>query len=292
VARRSGLGRGLDAILPSETASGDGTFVDGRTPSAEVRGLAVDDIRPNPYQPRRTFDEDSLAELTDSVRLVGILQPVLVRPVEDGYELVAGERRWRAAQAAGLAVIPALVRATDDQAALAHAVVENVQRSDLNPIEEAAAYQQLITDFTLTQEEVAARVGRSRSAVANTLRLLQLGPEIQAMIINGTLSAGHARALLALPDPPARLRLAERTVAEELSVRQLEAMVRNEQEQPDAPTPAPAGSTRPAALLELEELLAEHLATRVRVELKRRKGRIEIEFADLEDLERIFRIIS
>jgi ParB family chromosome partitioning protein len=261
-----------------------------------VETLPIDAIHPNPYQPRKHFDPEALAELADSIRLVGVLQPVLVRPAGDGYELVAGERRWRAAQDAGLTELPALVRETDDQAALAQAVVENVQRADLNPIEEAAAYQQLIAEFGLTQDAVAERVGRSRSAVANTLRLLQLSAGLQRLVVEGQLSAGHGRALLGTPDLAYREAIAEQVVADGWSVRELEEYVRlhgDPDPAPDGPpTAAPPGSTKPAALLELEQLLADRLSTRVRLELGKRKGRLEIEFADLEDLERIYRLIS
>lgn len=314
MARRPGLGRGLDAILPSDPvgapgpvptpgASGGSGIVEetggagAAAPDGSVGGvreLPVVTIRPNPFQPRQHFDEAELAELAGSIATVGLLQPVLVRPVEGGYELVAGERRWRACQIAGLQHIPALIRVTDDQEALAHAVVENVQRSQLSAIEEAAAYQQLISDFTLTQDQVAERVGRSRSSVANTLRLLQLSPEIQRLVLDGAISAGHARALLGTDDTTFRQQLAERIVARGLSVRQVEAAVRRHvpTEETSVGPPLAPGSTRPAALLELEQLLADRLATRVRVDLGKKRGRIEIEFADLEDLERIFRLIS
>jgi ParB family transcriptional regulator, chromosome partitioning protein len=292
VARRSGLGRGLDAILPAEGAvPEDGVALGG---DGFVQWLPVDEIRPNPYQPRRVFDDAALAELTASIEAVGVLQPVLVRPTPRGYQLVAGERRWRASRAAGLETIPALVRDTEEIAALAQAVIENVQRADLNPIEEAAAYQQLIAEFSLTQDDVATRVGRSRSAVANTLRLLQLSPEIQRMVLDSSLSAGHARALLGTIDLKLRVALAERAVEEQLSVRQLEALVKEHdpaQAKRSTERAAP-GTTKPAALLELEQLLSDRLATRVHLQLGRKKGRIEIEFADLEDLERIYRILS
>jgi ParB family chromosome partitioning protein len=259
-----------------------------------VQWLPIDEIQPNPYQPRRLFDEMALEELAASIQEVGVLQPVLVRPVADGYQLVAGERRWRASRRAGLTAVPALIRDTEESAALAQAVIENVQRADLNPIEEAAAYQQLISEFGLTQDEVASRVGRSRSAVANTLRLQQLAPEVQRRILDGALSAGHGRALLATGDEDFRLVLAERAAGDGLSVREVEDLVKqHESAGESAPTKRAApGTTKPAALLELEELLADRLATRVRLQLGRRKGRIEIEFADLADLERIYRLIG
>ncbi len=311
MARRPGLGRGLDAILASEAVTEDrpvtdavggvqapatheGAAREGGMREGGVRELAVASIRPNPFQPRQHFDDAELLELAASISTVGLLQPVLVRPVEGGYELVAGERRWRASQMAGLEAIPALIRITDDQGALAHAVVENVQRSQLSAIEEAAAYQQLITDFSLTQDQVAEHVGRSRSSVANTLRLLQLSPSIQRMVLDGALSAGHARALLGTEDVSFRQDLAERIVARALSVRQVEQAVRRHSAAASTgeAEPGSPGTTRPAALLELEQLLADRLATRVKVDLGKKRGRIEIEFADLQDLERIFRLIS
>jgi ParB family chromosome partitioning protein len=296
--------------LPTDTSGGATDLDDGASPNGEagsasgaesaastglgsgVAALPIEAVRPNPYQPRRHFDDEGLDELRRSIEAVGVLQPILVRPVADGYELVAGERRWRAAQRAGLRTIPALIRPTEDLSSLVQAVVENVQRADLNPIEEAAAYQQLLRDFTLTQEEVAARVGRSRSAVANTLRLLQLAPELQRLILEGELTAGHGRALLSTEDEAWRDELATRAVEDSLSVRELEELVRRGRPSTAPSTRDGPGTTKLPALLELEQLLADRLETRVRVELGRKRGRIEIEFADLEDLERIFLAIS
>ena len=192
MARRSGLGRGLGALIPSELAASD--------QDASLRELAVSQIDPNPLQPRERFDEESLVALTASISELGVLQPVLVRPVGDRFELIAGERRWRAAKRAGLQSIPAVVRTVDDTTSLEQAVVENLHRQDLNALEEAAAYQQLIEDFGLSHDDVARRVGKSRSAVSNTLRLFQLPPTIQKLVAEGQLAAGHARALLGTPD--------------------------------------------------------------------------------------------
>ena len=295
MARRSGLGRGLEAILPPPGVDGAGSSdaaPDGDAGSPGVVEVAVGEVRANRYQPRQVFEEDALDDLAASIAMVGVLQPVLVRPVADGYELIAGERRWRAAQRAGLSHIPAVVRETEDQDALAQAVVENVQRADLNPIEEAAAYQQLLEEFGHTQEAVAQQVGRSRAAVANTLRLLQLAPTIQRLLLDGMLTAGHGRALLTVADEEAREALATRVVAEDLSVRATEEAARRLEPAEEEPGPSTPGQTRPAALLELEELLSTRLSTRVHVHMSRRRGRIEIDFADLEDLERIFRLIS
>lgn len=285
--RKGGLGRGLGALIPTEVAAtGEG---------AALREIPTGQIEPNRYQPRDYFDEESLASLTASVRELGVLQPVLVRPTEDPsrFELIAGERRWRAAKRAGLPSVPAIVREVDDLDSLEQAVVENLHREDLNPLEEAAAYQQLMEDFQLTQERLAERVGKSRSAVANTLRLFQLPPSIQKMVAENQLSAGHARALLGTPDRAFQEGLARRTVADGLSVREVEEAVRKRQNAPDpeeAPAKAaPSSSLRPAGLLELEELLAAHLDTRVAVSMGARKGRVVIDFATLEDLERIYR---
>ena len=292
MARRSGLGKGLGALIPTEVvADRDSALIE----------IPVDQIVPNAYQPRSQFDEENLSSLTASIRELGVLQPILVRPNESGsYELIAGERRWRASKRAGLRSIPALVRSVTDVSSLEQALVENLHRQDLNSLEEAAAYQQLIEDFHLTHDEVATRVGKSRSAVSNALRLFQLPPTIQRMVAEGELSAGHARALLGTPDRAFQESLAKRAVAESLSVRDVEEAVRERNElaqklsgtpSPDAPGSGgarPPRGNRPAGLVELEDLLAAHLDTRVRVDLGSKKGRITIEFASLEDLERIY----
>jgi ParB family chromosome partitioning protein len=263
-------------------------------------------IAPNPHQPRAYFDEEALASLTASVAELGVLQPILVREVGDErYELIAGERRWRAAKRAGLPSIPVVVRTVDEVLSLEQALVENLHRADLNPLEEAAAYQQLIEDFELTQEAVAQKVGKSRSSVANTLRLFQLPPAIQRLVAENQLAAGHAKALLGTPDRAFQEALAKQIVADGLSVREAEDAVRrhNEDEEgdPEAP-PAPAPTATPASarrlrapgLLELEELLAAHLDTRVSVSMAGTdgKGKVVVEFGGLEDLERIYRTMT
>ncbi len=285
MARRSGLGRGLGALIPEDAAEELG---------ASFQELPMDSIVPNPFQPRSEFDDAGIAALADSIEQVGVLQPVLVRPDGDGaYQLIAGERRWRAAQQAGLTVIPAIVREVRDVSALEHAVIENLHRQDLNALEEAAAYQQLIDDFGFTQQQLAQRVGKSRPSVANTLRLLNLPPAIQGLLIDGRLAAAHARALLGVEDRVEQQRLAEQAVAEGWSVRQVEQAVKEgapaPPKGPDRP-PEP-GTTRPAALLELEELLSSHLDTRVAVQTGAKRGKVVVEFADLDDLERLYRII-
>jgi ParB family chromosome partitioning protein len=260
--------------------------------------LPLNDITTNRHQPRKGFDEEALASLTASVRELGVLQPILVRPMaDDKYELIAGERRWRAAKRAGLPSVPAIVREVDDTTSLEHALVENLHRQDLNPLEEAAAYQQLIEDFHLTHDQVATRVGKSRAAVSNTLRLFQLPPAIQKLVAESQLSAGHARALLGTPDRAYQEQLARRAVTENLSVRDVEEAVRARSELADATAPTGAGpepatrKLRAPGLLELEELFSQYLDTRVQVTLGPRKGKVVIDFADLEDLERIYRRI-
>ncbi len=287
--RRSGLGKGLGALIPPDVIT-DPTTRPG------VQEVPITQIEPNPYQPRNRFDEESLAGLTASIRELGVLQPILVRATgSDRYALIAGERRWRAAKRAGLQFIPIIVRDVSDELTLQHALVENLHRDDLNPLEEAAAYQQLIEDFNMTQEAVAARVGKSRSAVANLLRLFQLPPHVQRMIADGQVSAGHAKALLATPDRAFQEALARRVVNEGLTVRDTEEAVR--QRNGPARKAAPAGEApgsklRAPGLLELEELLADQLDTRVKIDLGPKRGRVVIEFADLEDLERIYRVMS
>ncbi|MGH9274587.1 MAG: ParB/RepB/Spo0J family partition protein [Acidimicrobiales bacterium] len=295
MARRSGLGRGLGALIPTDIA--------GEAGSA-LREVPVESIAPNPHQPRNYFDEEALATLTASIAELGVLQPILVREVaEDRFELIAGERRWRAAKRAGLPSIPVVVRTVDEVLSLEQALVENLHREDLNPLEEAAAYQQLMEDFSLTQEQVAQKVGKSRSSVANTLRLFQLPPAIQRLVAENQLAAGHAKALLGTPDRPFQEQLAKDIVAKGLSVREAEDAVRlhNEAEadQPPsdaaAPAPsAPAKRLRAPGLLELEELLADHLDTRVRVSMASSNGRgkVVVEFGGLEDLERIYRAMT
>jgi ParB family chromosome partitioning protein len=257
--------------------------------------LTITDIRPNPNQPRVHFDEESLVELSASIQAIGVLQPILVRPVEGGFELIAGERRWRAAQRAGLSRIPAVVRVTDDVASVEQALVENLHRQDLTPLEEAAAYQQLLEDFGMTHEQVATKVGKSRSAITNALRLLSLPASIQQLLADGRLSAGHAKAILGTPDRGLQETLAKRAVAEQLSVRAVEEAIRGDQPKSAAVAarPKPASATlRPPGLLELEQLLGDHLQTSVSVAMTTKHGRVVIEFADLEDLERIYRLMT
>ena len=302
MSRRSGLGKGLSSLIPPQSAPSPG----GGPRGAELRELPIGDVSPNPHQPRRHFDEDSLGELAASIIQLGVLQPILVRPADGQYQLIAGERRWKAAQRAGLTTIPAVVRTSDDVGAVEQALVENLHRQDLTALEEGAAYQQLIEDFGLTHDELASRVGKSRSTITNTLRLLGLPPAVQHLLASGKLSAGHARALLGTPDRSLQERLARQAASEGWSVRTIEDAVRGGPAITAAPSAAappavppvdgagitPATRLRPPGLLELEQLLADRLDTRVGVQMSAKRGRVTIEFADLEDLERIYRRIT
>ncbi|MBC7338880.1 MAG: ParB/RepB/Spo0J family partition protein [Firmicutes bacterium] len=270
---RRGLGKGLGALLPQEGL---------------VQDIAVEQVRPAPGQPRQRVDEEGLAELAQSVRAHGVLQPVLVRPVAGGYELVAGERRWRAAQLAGLKTIPAVVKEVDEAERLELALVENLQREDLNPMEEAAGFRQLLEKFGYTQEQLAARVGKSRSYVANTLRLLALAEEVQEMVRAGRLSAGHARALLALPDRSAQVATAETLVQRGASVREAEEMVRRQLE-------GGAQERRPKEdekWAPWEDRLRRVLGTKVSIRGGEERGRIEIQYYSRADLERLLELLG
>jgi ParB family chromosome partitioning protein len=309
VARKSGLGRGLDALIP--TGSTVMSTRDGGGTGTGLQEISVSSIDPNPNQPRNHFDEDSLAELSASIKAIGLLQPVLVRPssTPDRFELIAGERRWRASKRAGLSTIPAIVRVTDDVSSVEQALVENLHRQDLTPLEEAAAYQQLLEDFSMTHEQVAAKVGKSRSAITNSLRLLTLPPTIQQYLAEGRLSAGHAKALLGTPDRALQESFARMAVEQTLTVRGLEEAVRNAVNpgtnsttvipkpgatgvKPKTGTPGRVNLVKEPGLHELEELLSEHLATPVTVTLSGKHGKMVVEFADLEDLERIYRLMT
>lgn len=319
MARRSGLGKGLGSLLPAEVTGEQGSV---------LRQVPISWIRPNRLQPRSHFDEESMSALAASIGELGVLQPVLVRPIEEeqlggaeaprtdggfedraqAYELIAGERRWRAARRAGLQTIPVLVRGeTDDLHSLEQALVENLHRDDLNVLEEAAAYQQLIDEFGFTHEQVAVRVGKSRTAVTNTLRLLQLPAGVQRALAEGSISAGHARALLGTPDRGLQEDMVQRIIRQGLTVRAVEEEIRLSQieapEEDREETGISGGTTESSTavhgpksrrlpepgVLELEELLATHLNTRVKVELHNHRGRVVVEFATLEDLERIYR---
>jgi ParB family chromosome partitioning protein len=290
-ARRGGLGKGLGALIPAANENLDGP-APAPVAGAEFREISVDSVTPNPRQPRTHFDDDALEELATSLREVGLLQPVVVRELLPGrYELVMGERRWRASRIAGLVQIPAIVRDTADDAMLRDALLENLHRQQLNPLEEAAAYEQLLREFGATHEELAGKLGRSRSHVTNMIRLLGLPPAVQRRVAAGVLSAGHARALLSLDDTDAQDRLATRIVAEGLSVRAVEEIVAMGDEGPRKRAPRKPRATAPA-LQKLAARLSDQLETRVKVDMGRSKGKITVEFASIEDLERIVAAMS
>jgi ParB family transcriptional regulator, chromosome partitioning protein len=312
---RGGLGRGLGALIPTapapmatapmvasgaqspgEAAAGRATTDLAPVPGARFAEIPVGSIVPNPKQPRQVFDEEALEELKISIREVGLLQPIVVRPLDgERYELIMGERRWRAAQAVGRETIPAIVRDTRDDAMLRDALLENIHRVNLNPLEEAAAYQQLLEEFGATHEELARRIGRSRPQISNTIRLLNLPASVQRRVAAGVLSAGHARALLSLDDPQAQEDLAHRIVAEGLSVRATEELVALAlAEGPTKTSSTKRRRPKPHApgLEELAARLSDRFDTRVKVDIGRSKGRITIEFATVDDLERIVGILG
>lgn len=278
--KRGGLGRGLSALIPGAPEEG----------GAGPMELPVGAIQPNRRQPRAMFDDETLQALALSIQEVGILQPVVVRRSADGYELIAGERRLRAAKLAGLATVPVILRESDDSESLREALIENIHRENLNPVELAEAFRELLEELGLKQETLAERLGVSRSHVANTIRLLALPTGVQQLLAEGKIQAGHGRALLSLADPEAQTTLALRSVAEDLSVREVEELVRNYLEHPvsaaaeePAKPPAPDGSS----LAEVEEILSEQLATRVQIQMGKKRGRVIIEFGSADDLERI-----
>jgi ParB family chromosome partitioning protein len=281
MSKRGGLGRGLSALIPGAPEAGE---------ASGLLEVPVNAVSPNPKQPRTHFDDEAIASLAISIREVGILQPIVVRKAGAGYELIAGERRLRAAKLAGLATIPVVVRDTDDADTLREALIENIHREDLGPIELAEAFRQLLEELGLKQEELADRVGVSRSHIANTIRLLQLPIDVQQLLTDGKLQAGHARALLALGDAEAQNTLALRTVAEDLTVRDVEDLVRRYVDGPAEKTvkaepvdPPPSDTT----MSEVEEILSEQLATRVQIQMGKKRGRVVIEFGSADDLDRI-----
>ncbi|MGL5830026.1 MAG: ParB/RepB/Spo0J family partition protein [Angustibacter sp.] len=322
--KRRGLGRGLGALIPAadgqrtdrpvdvffpekeDDNTSSTTLLPDRpdvsretlglveTPGATYAEIDINAIVPNPRQPRTIFDEDELAELAGSIKEVGVLQPIVVRAVgseSTKFELIMGERRWRASQVAGLGAVPAIVRQTSDDDLLRDALLENLHRSSLNPLEEAAAYQQLLDDFSCTHEVLARRISRSRPQISNTIRLLRLPPLIQRRVAAGVLSAGHARALLSLPDGSSMERLAQRIVAEGLSVRTVEELVSSDTRSERKGRQPRSGSRQPE-LDELAQRLSDHLDTRVALNLGRKRGRLSIEFATVDDLKRIVKLIS
>ena len=284
MARQSGLGKGLGALIPVAPSNiGDG-----------LQDIPVGMIRPNPNQPRKVFNEEALASLAGSIAEVGVLQPILVRRQGEFFEIIAGERRWQAAQRAGLSTVPGVVQDRDEFESLQLAIIENLHREDLNPLEEAAAYQQLIDEFGLTHEAVAERVGKSRAAVSNTLRLMQLPARIQRFVMDGQISAGHARALLGSPDRRFQEELGSKIVEKGLSVREVEGIVKSSVVSSDSdpkeepPGRAAVATVRPAVVVEVERLLGESLLTGVSIDLRKgSSGAIRINFSDIGDLHRI-----
>ena len=277
--KRPALGRGLSALIP-----------DAAAPSLNDRSLDVDTdlLRPNPFQPRTAIDDTKIEELARSIRAHGIIQPIIVRRSGEGYEIVAGERRWRASQRAGLLKVPVVVRDIPDDRLLAAALIENIQREDLNPVEEAHAYRRLADQFHLTQEQIADAVGKDRSSVANYLRLLKLPGEVLAGLGSGALSMGHARALLGLPDDEMQLRVSRDVIGRNLSVRETEALVKKATQTPPEQTPVEKDVHTRAA----EERLRFALGTRVRIERKRKGGQIEIDFGSEDELQRLFEVLT
>ena len=300
---KTGLGKGLSALIPDSVSNQGTNLVDKNkseqdilmTPGSELRHVLLADIERNPYQPRTVFDDEKLSELTTSIQEVGVLQPILLREQNGQYELIAGERRWLAAKRAGLSSIPAVVRRIQDIESFEQAIIENLHREDLNPIDEAVAYHRLMDEFSMTQQQVAERVGRSRPAVANALRLLNLSSDVQRLIMDGALSAGHARCLAGVTDKKIEEKLVSRILSEALSVRQLESIVNDlEDETSDAIREKViyGTSVKEAAYLEVEKVLSERFDTKVSVVSRGKKGRLIIEFADPDDLQRIFDILE
>jgi ParB family chromosome partitioning protein len=278
---RRGLGRGLAALIPSASQESQ--------TNGDVYELAIDMISPNPDQPRTDLNEESLLELSDSIKKVGLLQPILVRPMGEGYQIIAGERRWRACRQAGLERVPVRVRTSTEIESLEMALIENLQRKDLNPIEEARGYRRLLTEHRMTQAELADKVSKSRSTVTNALRLLDLPDEVQEIVYLGGMSAGHARAVLSVPDESARLKLARRIVSDGLSVREAENLARLFAAGQTERVPRPA---TPKSFKVVARQLRRRLGTNVRVKLAKDRGKIEIDFQGEEDLDRIYRLLS
>lgn len=287
--KRPALGRGLSALIPAAAPPAPPPAAPAPRPAGPPQELDIDLLAPNPRQPRTDFEEQALEELAQSIRGNGVIQPIVVRPSGDRYEIVAGERRWRAAQRAGLLKVPVAVRQISDANLLQVALIENIQRENLNPIEEAQAYRRLLDDLHLSQEEIAAAVGKDRATVANFVRLLRLPADIRSEVASKSLSMGHARALLALPDETAQRRVAKDVLARGLSVRETEALVKRETAPAEtAEEPVRTDPNTRAA----EDQLKLALGTRVRISRRRRGGRIEIEFSSEDELQRLFELLT
>ncbi len=276
---KKGLGKGLGALIPSAAEEESGDALE----------IGLDQIEPNPKQPRTDIDEESIAELADSIKKVGLLQPIIVRPMGEGYQIIAGERRWRAARAAGLDTVPVRVVAATETASLELALIENLQREDLNSIEEARGYKRLLTEYQMTQAELADNVSKSRSAITNALRLLDLPEEVQEMVYAGELTAGHARAILSVPDEVQRINLATKVKSEGMSVREVENLARL---YAAGQTERAARPATPKTFKIVARKLRRALGTNVRVRQTQKKGKIEIDFHGEDDLERIFRLLT
>lgn len=297
---KTALGRGLGALLGGVTSTSKPPLVPAPAAPVEasmdtrehVERVPLDRIRPCPFQPRKDFPAEAIRELADSIKEQGIVQPLIVRPSADGFELIAGERRWRAAQSLGLADVPVIVRAADDRTVLELALIENLQRENLNPVEEALGYAQLIEQFQLRQEEAALKVGKSRAAVANALRLLRLAPEIQLLIREGRLSVGHAKVILGLEDPSKQKFAAARVIKEGWSVRQTEEFIARLQKQPADAVKASVTAPRDVHVADLEHKLLERFGTKVSLRYRQGKGAVEIRFFNDDDLERILQIVG
>lgn len=282
--QKKGLGRGLEALIPNFSPGLGAPLIVEDEQNVLLQNIPVSKIVPNPNQPRKHFDDEALADLAVSVKEHGLLQPVVVRAVGAIFELVVGERRWRAAREAGLMQVPAIIKNTSDVEAVELAIIENVQRQDLNALEEANAYRRLVEDFGFSQEQLAERIGKSRSAVANTLRLLNLPESVMGYVLDGKITAGHARAILSLPREDTQIRLAERIVSDGLSVRQAEAIAKLWQ------SPSPREPVQPAPLhhKSMARSISKKLSAKVRIKAKGEKGRLEIHFKSEDELKRIF----
>nr|NNM91308.1 ParB/RepB/Spo0J family partition protein [Bacilli bacterium] len=282
---KSGLGRGLEALIPQ---------MKEEVHEADIKEIALEDIRPNPYQPRRVFDQEKLQELMSSISEHGVLQPIVVRPGSvSGFEIIAGERRFRASQELRLSTIPAIVRPFSDRDAMEIALIENVQREDLSPIELAEAYAMIMDHFSLTQEEMAKRMGQSRSHIANLLRLLTLPTDLRELVSRGTLSMGHARAIVALPDADTQRAVADKVVTEGISVREIEQLTQRLQNvSRETNKKDKKAEGKPSVIKEYEEVFRNTLGTSVRIQLGKKRGKIEIDYFSLEDLERILSLIQ
>ena len=277
---RRGLGRGLSSLIPSFE----------RIEAMRVSDIAVSKISPNPRQPRKSFNPELLEEMIASINAFGIIQPIVVRPRDDGYELIAGERRWRAAQVAGLEVIPAIIRQSDEMESLELSLIENINRDDLNVVEEAYAFQQLVEDFGLTHADLSKRLGKSRSNITNILRIITLDPEIQELLTSESITYGHARAILSIEDKKFQKKIVRRIVDDQLSVRQVEEIVRN-LTQGETGKKKTLRIIQPKKFPDISQRLSDYLNVPVRVEMSKTKGKIEIDFGSIDDLERIFDLI-